>query len=287
MNIIDFHVHAGDFYRLRDDIQDLLTRRPLEPDVNVADVFSLPIAMEDYLRRNGVVRAIVLAECGPGTNFTIDSELIAKHCADNDFFVPFGNINPNFHNVMDEFWKSVRLGVKGFKFYPADHSFDPLVPDMLTVYRLCAEMGLPVLFHTGLTAQRDTEQKFINPIEFRPIAEANPDLVLILAHGGKPLWYSEATTMALTYPNVYIDTALLDPLTMREDFPALEELRKKILFGSDWPVVGSYAAMMDKYKQAGIPDDILGDIFYNNAERVLTAAMAKQATATPRAFAIT
>ena len=44
MNIIDFHVHAGDFYRLREDIPGLLTRRPLEPDVNVADVFSLPAA---------------------------------------------------------------------------------------------------------------------------------------------------------------------------------------------------------------------------------------------------
>ena len=285
MNIIDFHVHAGDFRLLRDDIQELLTHRAIESDVNIVEVFSQPDKMEGYLGRNGVYRAVLLAECGPGTNYTIDSEVIANFSKGKDIFIPFGNINPNYHDPKEEFWKSIKLGVKGFKFYPADHGFNALREDMLYVYKMCELMGLPILFHTGLTAQKDTEQKFINPLDFKPLAENYPNLVLILAHGGKPYWYDEASLLALTFPNVYIDTALLDPLSLEKDFSDLERLKNKVVFGSDWPVVGSYSALLEKYKQANISEDILYAIFYGNAERILKEAFNKQSKTIPQALA--
>jgi len=285
VNIIDFHVHAGDFKLLRDDIQELLTRRPIESNVNVAEVFSQPEQLESYMRRNGVSRAVLLAECGPGTNYTIDSEVIANFSKAKDIFIPFGNINPNYHDPKEEFLKSIKLGVKGFKFYPADHGFNALREDMLYVYKMCELMGLPILFHTGLTAQKDTEQKFINPLDFRPLAENHPNLVLILAHGGKPYWYDEASLLALTFPNVYIDTALIDPLSLEKDFPNLERLKNKLVFGSDWPVVGSYSALLEKYKQANISEDILYAVFYGNAERILKEAFNKQSKTIPQALA--
>jgi predicted TIM-barrel fold metal-dependent hydrolase len=268
--MIDFHVHAGDFPRLRDDIQNLLTRRPLEADILISEVFSSPTKMESYLRRNGVTKAVIIAECGPGTNFTIDSAMIARFTRGNDFFIPFGNINPNYHNVIEEFWKSIDLNVMGFKFYPADHSFDPLLPQMQEVYRLCQDRRLPIIFHTGLTAQRDTEQKFINPLEFEPIAVKWPDLIIILAHGGKPHWHKEAATMALNYANVYIDTALLDPLTLFQSFPDIQIIQHKLVFGSDWPVAGSYSAMMEKYQRADLPEEFRNAIFHENAKRILS-----------------
>lgn len=284
MKIIDFHVHAGKFELLRDDIQELLTCRPMESNVKVAEVFSQPEILEKYLTDKGIDCAVLLAECGPGTNYTIDSRMIAEFAQNKDMFVPFGSINPNYHNVQDEFWKSIKLGIKGFKFYPADHSFNALRDDMQVVYKMCESLGLPVIFHTGLTAQKDTEQQFINPLEFQPLAEKYPDLILILAHGGKPHWYGEAMTMALSFPNVYLDTALLDPLSLEKVFPDLEKLSQKIIFGSDWPVVGSYSALLEQYKQANIPDSILSAIFYQNAEKILKDALKKQENAVPKAI---
>ena len=117
MKIIDFHVHAGNFKLLRDDIQELLTRRPFEPDVNIAEVFSEPEQMEAYLKNKGVFQGVILAECGPGTNYTIDSQMIAEFSEKREIFIPFGSINPNYHNTQSEFWKSLKLGIKGFKFY--------------------------------------------------------------------------------------------------------------------------------------------------------------------------
>ncbi len=284
MAIIDFHVHAGKFQLLRDDIQELLTKRPMESHVKVAEVFSEPEILENYLSSNGIKRAVLLAECGPGTNYTIDSQMIAEFAQNKDMFIPFGSINPNYHDTQDEFWKSIKLGIKGFKFYPADHSFNALRDDMQFVYKMCESFGLPIIFHTGLTAQKDTEQQFINPLEFQPLAEKYPNLVLILAHGGKPHWYEEARTMALNFSNVYIDTALIDPLSLEQIFPEVEKLSRKIIFGSDWPVVGSYSALLEKYKQANIPESIISAIFYQNAERILNNALKKQAEAIPQAL---
>ncbi len=286
MKIIDFHVHGGDFKLLRDDIQELLTRKPMESGVKVREVFSEPEQMENYLQDKGVYRAVLLAECGPGTNYTIDSELIVNLAQSKDIFIPFGNINPNYHDTKKEFWKSVKLGVKGFKFYPADHGFDPLTEDMQYVYKMCETLGFPVMFHTGLTAQRDTEQKFIKPFDFRPLAEKYPELIMILAHGGKPYWYEEASTLALTFPNVYIDTALIDPLSLQEAFPNLEKLAPKIVFGSDWPVVGSYSALLENYTKANIASEIITAIFYGNAERILKEALDKQSKTTPETVLI-
>jgi predicted TIM-barrel fold metal-dependent hydrolase len=282
MKIIDFHVHAGNFALLRDDIQELITRRPMESSVDVTDVFSNPNSLEKYLHNNEVYQAVILAECGPGTNYTIDSQMIANFSQDQEGFIPFGSINPNHHDPNAEFWKSLRLGIKGFKFYPADHGFNALRDDMQYIYGLCETLGLPVLFHTGLTAQKDTEQQFIRPIEFKPLAEKYPDLILILAHGGKPHWYDEASELVETFPNVYIDTALIDPLSLKEVFPNLESIYPKILFGSDWPVAGSYSALLEKYQQANLPQSILSAIFHENAERVLNQALKKQETSIPQ-----
>jgi uncharacterized protein len=284
MNIIDFHVHAGDFHLLRDDIQELLTHRPMEDNLNVVEVFSQANILENYLKQNGICRAVLLAECGPGTNYTIDSEVISNFAKDKDFFIPFGNINPNYHDVKKEFWKSIELGVKGFKFYPADHSFNALIDEMNYVYKMCELLGLPIMFHTGLTAQKDTEQKFINPLEFQPIAEKYPELVIILAHGGKPYWYAEASFLTQTFPNVYIDTALLDPLAITHNFSELEKLKNKIIFGSDWPVVGSYSTLLAKYRQAKIPEKIMASIFYLNAQAILHSAFQKQQCTVPVAL---
>lgn len=270
--MIDFHVHAGDFFRLRDDIQGLLTRRPLEEGEDITRLFTEPAELERYLRRHGVQRAVMLAECGPGTNFSIDSEMIAGKARGSDFFIPFGNINPNFHDARKELEKSLALGVRGFKFYPADHSFDPYTRNMWDVYGECERNGLPIIFHTGHTSQRDAEQKNIQPSDFERIARGFPRLTIILAHAGKPLWYQEARELILRHENLYADTALVPLTELTTVLGDLRDIRHKVVFGSDWPVVGSYSQLMSQLEQAHLPPDIASDILHGNANGILSRA---------------
>lgn len=270
MNIIDFHVHAGDFYQLREDIQGLLKARPMEPDQDVRTVFSSRQALEAYLSAQGVRRAIVLAECGPGTNFSITSEMIARLVGDSTMLIPFGSINPNYHhNPVDEWQRSVALGVRGFKFYPADHSFDPYTPGMMEVYRLCAEAGLPVVFHTGSTAQKDALPLYIHPHEFLGILEANPDLVCVLAHAGKPDWCEEALAMTERFANCYVDTALVAVNRLVDLGLETRPARHKVLFGSDWPVCGGYTQLMARVALTEMSPGLRQAIMHDNAAALL------------------
>lgn len=281
--ITDFHVHAGDFFKLRDDIQGLLTKFPFETGVDVRDVFSKAERMEAYLRKNGVSHAVVLAECGPGTNFTVDSSMIAEFCKRcPGFCIPFGSINPNFHKDPVAEWEvGAEAGIRGYKFYPADHGFDALLPSMMRVYALCEKAGLPIMFHTGLTAQRDASERFIRPEEFRTIIECFPSMPVVLAHAGKPHWVHQALEYALKFDNVYLDTALVDPSVVVDFLKQAPAVADKLLLGSDWPVSGSYTALIERYSGSDIGAQWRGKLFSGNANRLL--GISEVATGQPMA----
>jgi predicted TIM-barrel fold metal-dependent hydrolase len=273
MEIIDFHVHAGKFTLLRDDIQGLLTKFPFEEDVDVRQIFSEPRILKAYLQRQGVSRAVILAECGPGTNFSIDSELIAEFCADDPFFVPFGSINPNHHtDPVAEWEKDWKLGIRGYKFYPADHDFEAFTPEMMAVYERCNEAAQPIMFHTGLTAQRDASQRFIRPSEYRDLVERFPDMTVIFAHGGKPNWYDEALEMAIRYDNVYLDTALVPIAEASKWFDYHPDIKHKVLFGSDLPVCGGYQKLLSRFSDDSVDREAWELMMNGNAQRVLERA---------------
>ncbi len=270
MEIIDFHVHAGKFSLLRDDIQGLLTKFPFEDDVEVSEIFSEPHILKSYLQRHGVTRAVILAECGPGTNFSIDSKLIAEFCSDDPFFVPFGSINPNHHSdPVAEWEKDWELGICGYKFYPADHDFEAFSPEMMAVYARCNDAGQPIMFHTGLTAQRDASQRFIRPSEYRDLVERFPDMTVIFAHGGKPNWYDEALEMALRYDNVYLDTALVPIAEAAKWLNYHPNIQHKVLFGSDLPVCGGYQKLLNRFSDDSLGREAWRLMMNGNAQRVL------------------
>ena len=65
-----------------------------------------------------------------------------------------------------------------------------------------------------------------------------PDLVVILAHGGRPLWMAEAFFLMRRHPNVYMDISGIPPKLLLQYFPRLGEIGHKTLFGTDWPGPG-------------------------------------------------
>ncbi len=268
--IVDFHIHAGVYSQLRDDIQALIKTIPLEDGLDVTEIFTDKDVMEQYLRDVNVETGIVLAECGPGTNFSINSQMIADKCESSNMLIPFGSVNPTYHSdVVAEFESSVKAGCKGFKFYPADHDFDALSDEMMAIYHRCQEEGMVIMFHTGFTAQKDTEQVFCNPADFKPLLDAYPDLPVLFCHAGKPHWYKETVELMQQYPNAWIDTALVPVdiiLGFTKDYP---EITDRIVFGSDWPVSGNYHKLIERYEAAGFDEVMLEKIFYGNAQRLL------------------
>jgi predicted TIM-barrel fold metal-dependent hydrolase len=65
-----------------------------------------------------------------------------------------------------------------------------------------------------------------------------PDLPIILAHGGRPLWMAEAFFLVRRHKNFHMDISGIPPQKLLEYFPRIEDIADKVLWGTDWPSPG-------------------------------------------------
>lgn len=273
--VIDFHIHVGDFKRLRADIQRLLTQLRAERDFDLEELFSRPRELARYLRREGVEKAVILAEDGPGTNFHITTDFVCdfRDAAgeDADMFVPFGCMNPNVTpDLLEKYETDLKRGVRGYKLYPSDHKYHPVTDELMRFYERLESDGLILMFHTGLTAQEDGVDEYGDPAIFRPILDRFPSLTVVMAHAGKPVHCKAAERCAREYANCYLDIAFIAPDKLLLYQPNLEELSHKVLFGSDWPAgVRSLSGHIADLRRSGISGDALERILSANARKVL------------------
>lgn len=274
--VIDFHVHVGDFDRMRDDIKNLLEGTASRRDFDMKALFSDPKGLAAYLRDAGVVRTVLVADEGPGVNYVPTTDYICDFWEaaqeDKDFFIPFGNINPNrTPDVIAKYESDLKRGIKGYKLYPADHDFHPITPELMEFYGRLEADGLILMFHTGTTGQDDGVDEYGDPKIFLPILQEFPELTVVFCHAGKPIWTGEATEMARTYPNLYLDTAFIKPEKLLVYLPELADISHKVLFGSDWPVgVSSLSAHLKEMRELGLPEEAVENLFYRNAARLLS-----------------
>lgn len=124
----------------------------------------------------------------------------------------------------------------------ADH------PAFDAYWALAAELDIPVGLHVGvgppgLPALTGGAYRLQTARQIEPVLARHPGLRVYLSHAGYP--YAEETkAMMYAYPQLYVDTAVLQMAVAREDYYAfLEDLVRggfedRIMFGSDqmnWP----------------------------------------------------
>jgi predicted TIM-barrel fold metal-dependent hydrolase len=272
---IDFHVHVGDFDSMREDIRNLLQGAADGRDFDLPGLFSDPKQLIPYFRAAGAHRVVLIADEGPGVSFVPTTQFVCDYRdaagPDADLFTVLGNINPNrTTDILGQYERDRARGIAGYKLYPADHDFHPITPELMEFYRQLEHDGMVLMFHTGTTGQSDGIDEYGDPKLFQPILDAYPDLTLVMAHAGKPLWTTEAADYAANYPNCYVDTAFMRPEKLLTYIPRLVELSDKVIFGSDWPVgVASLSGHIAGIRELGLPEDVLDKLFYRNAARVL------------------
>lgn len=186
------------------------------------------------------------AVMGAATNF--DDEDVARFCAEYpERLIGFGSIHPDRYQPERKVERAVReLGLKGIKLYP--HSgFYPNDPRLDSVYGKCAELGVPVVIHTGVKAVRWQWMKFNRPIYVDDVATNFPELKVVMCHGGFP-WVDEFLTVAYSNPNVWVDISFLDCIerTFRRPGLAEEVMRSLVgLVGPERLLWGSEGPFMD------------------------------------------
>jgi len=106
------------------------------------------------------------------------------------------------------------------------------------IYRRCEERGLPVMAHTGTSIFPGARSKFGNPMELDDVAIDFPDLPLVMAHGGRPLYMEEAFFILRRHRQIRLDVSGIPPARLLEYFPRLPEVADRVLWGTDWPSPG-------------------------------------------------
>ena len=75
---------------------------------------------------------------------------------------------------------------------------------LIKTYQLCANLGIPVIIHTGPKAVTWQWMKYNKPIFVDDIATNFPDLKIVMCHGGYP-WTEEFIAVVYTNPNILVD----------------------------------------------------------------------------------
>ncbi len=106
------------------------------------------------------------------------------------------------------------------------------------VYQYCQENGLPILFHTGTTYNRNAPLGYSRPWLWDDLDIAIPDLRMILSHIGHP-FSEECLVVIRKHPHVYADVSALyyRPWQFYNTMIAAQEYKvtHKLLFGTDYP----------------------------------------------------
>jgi uncharacterized protein len=210
------------------------------------------------------------------------NEQIAELCKMSDRLIGFASVDPHSAEAPARLETAVRqLGLRGLKLDPAMQRFQPDAQIAYPVYEKAQALGIPVLFHAGMSWAPHSRLAYGQPLAFEAVAADFPKLNIVLAHLAWP-WVMEAVALALKYPNVHLDTSALyydnprdflrQAMTQVVPLSVFENsLRKQVLFGSNYPRV-EIKNMARVVRGLGFSEDCLELVMGGNAVRLLGGA---------------
>ncbi|TLZ58138.1 MAG: amidohydrolase [Methanobacteriota archaeon] len=271
--VTDVHVHVQPFRMLKPDILESMKReRPQFPQL--IKMSEDPSVLLRILDEAGVERACLINYVAPdvmGFLPTVNDYVLKYAKADRDRLIPFGSIHPAYtKDVKKEAEVLVKADLGGFKIHPPHQLLFPNDPRLEPLYDVAEEAGVPVMIHTGTSTFPAAKSRYGDPITVDDVAVDHPDLKIILAHGGRPLWCDTAFFIARRHRNAYIDISSIPPKRLLAYFPRLEEIGEKVLFGSDWPGPGVPGIREELDGIAGLPitKELRDKVLVRNARKV-------------------
>jgi hypothetical protein len=210
----------------------------------------------------------------------VSNDEVARFAAENsDIAMAFASVDPM--RGIDAVREARRLiaagGIRGFKLHPPLQQFHANDKAAYPFYEVVAEAKLPVIFHTGhsgigtgMPGGGGVRLKYGNPMDIDDVAVDFPDMPIIMAHPSFP-WQDEAISVCLHKPQVYIDLSGWSPKYFS---PILIQyantlLKKKMLFGSDYPLITPDRWMTD-FAAIAIRDEVRPLILKENAARLFS-----------------
>jgi uncharacterized protein len=231
-----------------------------------------PDRFDAYLDEEGVDVALLMSEYSPRvTGIQPVEDLLPLLEHNPRRFRLIANLNPHLHHPIDEeLERQLALGAVAVKLHPVHGGFSPTEGVLYLVYRRCAELGVPVVFHCGTSTFPGALNRHGDPSPIDEVVVNVPDLKVVLAHGGRGWWYDAAAFLALARENVWIELSGLPPHRLPVYYArhGLRRLAPKLIFGSDWPGVPGIAANARAVAKLDIDPEDLAGVLGGNARKV-------------------
>jgi predicted TIM-barrel fold metal-dependent hydrolase len=152
---------------------------------------------------------------------------------------------------------------------PSDPAWKPF-------YELCIEAKIPALIFvgtTGLGAGLPGGNGILlddcHPRHLDQVAAKYPQLQIVAARPGWP-WQAETIAVLMHKRNIWYEVHGWSPKyftpDLKHEIP--RRLRERVMFGADYPLF-AYERLVRDWRSEGYAEDVLEDVFVNNAERFL------------------
>jgi predicted TIM-barrel fold metal-dependent hydrolase len=273
--VTDAHIHVQPWWELKPAVLEAITRGRDDVD-ELLGIMKSPQRLLRRLDADGIDRAVLVNYPSPdlmGFSQGVN-RYVAEYCGEApDRLVPMGGVHPRFaEDAGAEVRRAAELGVRALKLHPPHMAVEPNaylhgLHALRAIYEEAQRLRLPVMIHTGTSVFPGARSRTGEPIAVDDVAVDFPDLKIILAHGGRPLWMEQAFFLVRRFPNVFMDVSSIPPAAILRYFPRLAEVADKVLYGSDWPAPGvrSMAANLAAFRALGLPEPALGRMLDGNA----------------------
>jgi len=227
------------------------------------------------------VSKVCLITSGPSYGEEEEKDFERAFKDHGDRIIGFGTIHPGKSKpeIIDDYYGKGFGGIKAI--YPTkryDHD------TFLTYYQKAEDLGMPILFHTGVIARHkpdvaeDVSSAHMRPVYLDRIARLFPKLHVVAAHMGDP-WYLEAYMTSQKNPNMWLDITgkaiLLKAVNIRE-YLGVRLTADKLLFGLDEPA-REYNRLIYTWDtllyEMGLSQEERAKVFGKNAAKMLRLSL--------------
>ncbi len=246
--VTDLHVHIQPWEMHPPAVQQAMESGRTDLD-RIQAFMASPSAFLKFLDQCGIERVALINYVAPdvmGFSSEVNDWCARYASAAPDRLIPFGSVNPRFtKDPAGETRRVLELGIRGLKVHPPHQLF--AVNEYRTggagagigdVFRVAEERKIPVMIHTGTSVFPGARNVYADPMPADDVGVDFPNLRVILAHAGRPLYGKAAHFLVRRHPNFSLDLSGIPPKRLFDFVPRLAELAGRCLWGSDWPSPG-------------------------------------------------
>ena len=239
------------------------------------------VTIPDYIKKMdqaGIERSLLIAvragDIRVPESFEVPYESVHKVCSEYpDRFSGLAGIDPfrgmqglrDLENAVNE------MGFVGAHLYPHWCELPPNHRKYYPYYAKCSELGIPIMMQVGHNLVYSRKRRLPSvgkPIYLDQVAIDFPELKLIGIHIGIH-WTEEMISMCWKHENVFTAGDAYAPKYWPESYVhyANSYGQKKVLFGTDWPVIDPVRAV-EEFNQLNFRESASQRILRENALEV-------------------